>query len=287
MEVPPDVFPAGQPGLTARFLTLRSRARVRIVEAGAPGGRPVVLLPGWACSAYLYRHTFRPLAEAGLHAIAVELRGQGWSDHPDVSGVYSLDAMAAQALEVLDALDLGAVRLVGMSLGGGVALRAALEAPSRVQRLALLGAVGLGRVHFVWMSRVLPTMFAPAFGRLFHRISVTAALRIAYGRLGAPTAHDVDEYHAPARNPAFGRALWRQLHEVDWRPLGPRELRRLSMPVLAVFGTHDYIVPPRDVGRMLAHVPDARLALVDGAGHAAVEEAPGEVNRELVPFLAM
>jgi pimeloyl-ACP methyl ester carboxylesterase len=285
---PSELFPAGVVGLTTRFVELSSGLRVRVVEADegkTSSAPPVVLLSGWGCSAYLYRHNLPALAAAGLRAIAVDLKGQGGSDKPLDPHEYTLDSLVAHTLDVLDALGAERAMLVGLSLGGAIATRVALAAPARVRKLALLDAVGLGRVRLVGWLRFFPAVLDPLLPYLARRWMFAAALRAAYGILRSPSAADVDQYFAPARDPAFVRSLFSLLREVDWRPLTPAEVRRLSMPVLAIFGTRDRLVSPREMETILRHAPDARTDLIADAGHAVAEEAPEAVNRALVPFL--
>ncbi|MBX6332338.1 MAG: alpha/beta hydrolase [Gemmatimonadaceae bacterium] len=282
-----ELFPAGVPGLTSRFVALPSGLRVRVVEGSATvvDAPPVLLLPGWGCSAYLYRHNIGALAAAGFRPIAVELKGQGLSDKPAAREEYTLDSLTAHVLEVLDALGLERAMLVGVSLGGAIATRVALRAPDRVTALVLLNAVGLARVRLVALARLLPGALAPVLPRLARRWMFALALRAVYGDLGRPTRRDVDQYYAPARDPAFVRSLWWLLHEIDWRVLDARAVRALRPPVLAISGTRDRLIPPRGVDALLQNAPDAQLVLIAGAGHAVVEEAPEAVNRAVIDFL--
>lgn len=282
------IFPAGHPGLAARFITLRDGITVRVIEVveadvAAP---PVLLLAGWGTSAYLWRRNLLPLAAARLRPIAVELEGQGLSDIPTDPEAYTLESLSKHVLDVLDALELERTMLVGLSLGGAIAARVALLAPERVERLALLSSVGLGRVRLVKLARCLPELpIAPLMPHLARRSLFALALRWAYGTLGHPTAADVDQYFAQSEDPAFARSLWSLVHHVDWRVLGAEELRRLEMPVLAVFGTRDRIVLPHHVEELVRLLPRGELVLIEGAGHACAEEAPEAVNRALVDFL--
>lgn len=280
-----EAFPAGVPGLADRMVPLPSGLRVRVVEAGAPDAPPVVLVPGWGCSAYLFRRNLAPLATAGYRASAFDLKGQGWSDKPDRSGEYTSSALAAHVLEVLDVLHpYETVRLVGVSLGGAVAARAAMEAPDRVRQLVLCDAVGLGRVHLVEaVQRVLLIAGRLVPARATRRM-VELALRSSYANPSLPTPRDVDEYFAPARDPAFARAQIATLREMDWGVMAPAELARLTMPVLVLFGTRDGVVSPSGVEDLVRRMPDGRMGWIEGAGHIAVEEAPDAVNRALIEF---
>src|SRR5687767_13595391 len=103
---PGEMYPAGEADVSARFVRLASGITVRVVESGANDAPPVVLVPGWACTARIYHQTRPALASAGFRAIAVELKGHGLSDKPTRSGEYSLPSMTDHLLSILDALAL-------------------------------------------------------------------------------------------------------------------------------------------------------------------------------------
>jgi pimeloyl-ACP methyl ester carboxylesterase len=287
-----EIFPANVAGLSARFLELPSGVRVRVVESegregeGGSEGETVVMLAGWGCSAYAFRKNIAALGERGARVLAVELKGQGESDKPLGAGEYTVESLARHTMEVLDALEIQTATLVGLSLGGLIAARVALEAPERVRRLALLDPVGFGRVRLVGLAQLFPAGIGALVPRVAGRRWLFAlALRGAYGRRGRPSARDVDEYFAPARDPAFVQTLWALLHEVDWRLLTTDELRRLTMPLLVIFGREDRLVSPSEAERLVREAPRGRAMLLEGVGHASPEEAPDEVNAALVDFL--
>ena len=91
---PASWYPEGDPRVRAVFLRLRDGERVRVLACGAPEAAPVVLLHGWACSAFSWRHQLPALADAGYYAVAVDLRGHGLSDVPDDAARYGVSAMA-------------------------------------------------------------------------------------------------------------------------------------------------------------------------------------------------
>jgi pimeloyl-ACP methyl ester carboxylesterase len=94
----------------------------------------------------------------------------------------------------------------------------------------------------------------------------------------------VDEYWAATRWPSFVRAMRLLLHAFEWAPGRAEELQRLRARVLVVFGTLDRFVRPRSAEKYVACAPDARLSLVNDAGHVLPEEVPAEVNRAVVEF---
>ena len=69
---PGEMFPASDPAYRVSFSRLRSGVRIRVVERGDPEATPVLLLHGWGCSAYVFRHNFEPLADAGFRAMAAK-----------------------------------------------------------------------------------------------------------------------------------------------------------------------------------------------------------------------
>jgi pimeloyl-ACP methyl ester carboxylesterase len=283
---PAEMYPAGIPGIAARFIKTASGIRVRVVESGPDDGPPIVLLTGWGGCVYAYRKNIPALAAAGLRVIAVDMKGQGLSDKPSDPTEYTLPGMTSHVIEVLDALGLKRTRLVGQSMAGKIAAQAALEAPARVERLALIGAVGVGRVSGAALLGRLPLRSFDLLDSVTSRWTFRAVLHRAYGSLGKPTARDVEEYYAPTSDPNFVRALFLLLKEFDWRLFTPEELARFTMPVLIICGSEERIVTSDRAGRVAARMPDARVVMVEGAGHVVNEEAPEQSNQALVEFFA-
>lgn len=279
------LYPAGVPGITVRWLSLPSGVRVRVAVAGPKEGPPVVMLAGWGGSLYMYRLNILPLAEAGYRVFAVDLKGQGLSDKPDDAAEYTLHSLTAHLLEVLDALGVRRAALVAQSMAGSLAVRLAIAYPHRVSRLALVSPVGFGRVPLIGPLSRAAGAFAPIAPYLAKRWTFKRAVRYAYGSRGRASARDVDEYWAPSSDPAFVRSLFYLLRQMPWGLLKEEDLRRIRCPVLLFFGTDDRVVLPRDCERLAAVVPDARVVMVPGGGHAALECAPDVVNPALAAFL--
>lgn len=245
------------------------------------GATPVLLLHGFTGSGAGLAELAAPLAAAGLPVLAPDLPGHGQAPVP-ADGV-TLETVVASALGILERRGVPRAHWVGYSMGGRVALAAALERPEAVASLALIGASpgiedpearaerraadeelarrmeeeGLAAFVDSWMARPL---FASQ-ARLGHRrLRAARAERLA-GSTGG--------YAAALRGLGQGvqPSLWERLPE-------------LTMPVLLVAGTEDakYTELTR---RMAERIPDARVALIPGAGHAAWLEAPERLTRLL------
>lgn len=287
---PAELYPAGDHRLATRFLRLPSGERVRVVSAGRPSGPPVVLVHGWACSLYSWRHQLAALAEAGFHASALDLRGHGLSDKPELDEAYTADAMADFLVKALDALGLERTALVGHSLGASIAARVAVAQPERVARLAVISGVGFGRTRLVGaLGRIPDRLVSPLLPLVAPRALFRVVLRLVSGGPGRYGARDVDEYWAPTQFPEFVPALWRLVRMHGWALLEEPERSRLTMPVLALFGGRDRLVAarvPGAAGPDAGHVGAAgEVHLLAGVGHAGHEEAPELVNALLLPFL--
>lgn len=284
------VFPAGWPGLRARSIDLGAGEHARVVSndasptdatsASTPSGTgPAVLcLHGWGASAYGYRHVLAPLAARGIAAHAPDLRGHGWSGKPLDRTAYTPDALAGWTVRVLDALAVDRAVLVGHSLGGAIALHTARVAPDRVAALVLLAPLGLHTVERLEQLRALTPDFVERWvaRAADFRVLTAVALHTAYGRLGRPTARDVDEYWAPTADPAFARAARLVFHADPWGALAADALAGVRRPVEVVVGTRDNLIRAADF-RLAASLPHAALDVVPDAGHVLADEVPARV----------
>lgn len=283
------MYPAKDATAQASWVTLPDGERVRIVVTGDPTAPPVLLLHGWGCSAFTWRHLVRPLASAGWRAIAIDLRGHGLSDRPADLAKYRRDDMVAHLAATMDALGIVSAPIIAHSMGGAVAMGLALAQPNRVTRMALFGAVGFGVVDRAAWSQLLPPSLTGAL--LPHRIprwAVKFALRHSRGDDSAFDEQEVDEYWAPTQFPEFLNAMRLLLHGFSWSPWTPTELAEIRQPLLLMFGDRDPVVRPQPVVPTLARcLPSAQLHVAHGAGHVVPEERPAWALERLVPFLGV
>jgi 3-oxoadipate enol-lactonase len=227
---------------------------------------------------------------AQLHAVAADRPGYGSS--PLAAGGF-----AANACALLDDLDSRGVRravLVGHSYGGGVALSAASLAPERVAAVVLLASIGPGCVNG-W-DRLLA---APGTGQLCALVAWRLTPWIARARLarirrrrGRPLrpdehvnwqvwGHAGREYRPLWRTfLTEQRALLRELDELE------SAIPSVQAPVLLLADPQDTQVPVGTARRLVQTLPDARLQLVQGAGHHLPRRAADVVADAIVTFLA-
>lgn len=253
-------------------------------------GPAVVLLHGLGGFAASWRHNLRPLASRAT-VYAVDLPGFGRSAKPRTR--YSLAYFARALHGFLDAVGVAQAALVGHSLGGAIAVTYALTHPTRVERLALLGAVvpGFGW-HVSWRHRLVCTV---GLGELVTLCGCAPMYRAAIARcFHAPHPAEVDflvRYDYAQRTSASARAAWLsttrafRVEMEDRRADYRRAIATLDLPVLLVHGRQDAAVPPAHCAEAAEGFPRGRVRWLDACGHFPHIEHPHVVNSWLEEFL--
>lgn len=275
------LYPAHASGIAVRTVEVRGIG-LRVLEAGPADGPPMVLLHGWGASVYSYRDAIPALADAGFRVIAADLPGHGLSDKPPALAWYTRDGMTATVGSLLDALDVHGATVVGVSMGGGIALGLAVGHHPRVARVALINPVGLGHVRFTTIAQLLsPLALRDYAGHVVSRALVGWFLRLAYADPSRVSERDVDQYWGAASRPGFAAALVACLHGFSWEPYTPAQLAGVACPVLLMLGTRDHLVTG-STGHAHA-IPHVRILRIEG-GHALNEERPDACNAALIAF---
>jgi 4,5:9,10-diseco-3-hydroxy-5,9,17-trioxoandrosta-1(10),2-diene-4-oate hydrolase len=188
--------------------------------------------------------------------------------------------MAKQGFVVafLDALGVDRATLLGHSMGGGVALRVAIDFPERVDRLVLVSPLGFrGRV--CWQFRI---MRWPVLGELLSRPSRRSARSLGRLCVSDPalvTPEIVETSYAMSRRPGGRRytlATTRGLFAPDTAMLD--DLPRIEAPTLIVWGAQDRVLPLDWARQPWKLLPRGRLHVFDSCGHMAMFERPDELN---------
>ncbi len=278
---------ATEPG-RLRFRTIATaRARLSILEAGA--GPAVVALHGLGGTKGSFLPTVAALAPR-FRVIAVDLPGFGDSDKP-IGAAYDARFFAHAGIDLLDALGLDRVHLIGNSLGGRVALEIALRHPARVGRLGLLAPSLAWRRDRALVPLLRLTRPELGLVQLAPRPLVDAIVRrVIPGADEGWTAAGVDEflraYLKPAGRAAFYAAA-RQIYLEE--PHGeegfwPR-LRTLEADALFVWGRRDRLVPIAFASHVTEALPHARHLELD-CGHVPQIERPKQTHAALAAFLS-
>ncbi|SHJ23171.1 Pimeloyl-ACP methyl ester carboxylesterase [Hymenobacter daecheongensis DSM 21074] len=247
---PPPSHHYGDSAAVGHYVAVRG-AKLYYEEYGQ--GEPLLLLHGNGQSIAAFHRQIGPLARH-FRVIAVDTRAQGRSADA-TTGPLSYDLFAADLRQLLAALHLPRVRVLGWSDGGNTALKLALADPALVQRMAIMGA------------NLFPTEQALAPGVL---AGIRQHLHAVQTRLPADSA---------ARTQA---RLLRLLLEEPQLTFGA--LAAIKVPTLVLAGQYDMVREAHT--RALAQaIGGARLTIFAGASHNAPQETPALFNQTVLDFL--
>jgi 3-oxoadipate enol-lactonase len=218
-----------------------------------------------------------PLVAAGLRVVRYDHRGHGASPTPP--GPYAIGDLGADVLALLDTLEVASASVVGISLGGMVALWLGAHAPGRVDRLVACCTSARIDPPDLWLERaaiarrdgmaalvdsILPRWVTPAFAEAHPE---------AMARLREVVERTPGEGYA-----GCAEAIAAMDQTAD--------LRRIRAPTLVVGGGQDVATPAAEHSAPIAAaIPGARLEMLDAAPHLASVERPDEVTRVVLEHL--
>lgn len=273
-----------------RFVEIHG-VRQAVVDQG-DGDEVLLLIHGMAGSAGTWRAVLPQLAKK-YRVIAPDLLGHGQSSKPRTD--YSLGAFAVGLRDLLDELGVRSATVVGHSLGGGVAMQFLYQHPEYCRRLVLIGSGGLGP-DVGWILRLLA---APGAELVMPVIAPPPVLRAGNAvrswstsvGLRSPRGAEIWNAYSSFADSETREAFLRTLRSVvDYRGQSVSALNRLNLreelPVLAIWGEDDNIIPVDHAYSALQARPDCRLEILPGIGHFAQVEAPFEVIELIDEFIS-
>ncbi|WP_374246174.1 alpha/beta fold hydrolase [Zoogloea sp.] len=268
------------PEIGRRIRTGSFETNVHDVGSGAP----VLLIHGSGpgVSAWANWRLVIPALAKARRVIAPDMVGFGYTDRP--AGIeYGMDTGVQQALDLLDALGLEQVDLVGNSFGGALAMALAIRAPQRVRRLVLMGSVGVPFEITEGLDAVWG--YQPSFEAMRSIMDYFAWSRelvsdeLAELRYQASIRPGFQESFA-AMFPA-PRQRW-----VDAMTSREADIRALPHETLIVHGREDKVIPLSNSLTLADWIPNAQLHVFGHCGHWTQIEHNARFNRLVGDFLA-
>jgi haloalkane dehalogenase len=245
-------------------------------------GPTILLLHGYPTSSYLWRKAMPYAAEAGWRAVAPDLPGFGDSA-PDLPGTWERQVEHVERFRT--ALGLERVALGVHDWGGLIGLRWACDHPDAVTALFITdtGFFPDGRWH--GMANTLRTEGEGE--QLIENVS--PELLGAFMRQVSPGIGDeaIGEFFKSYADPDRRRSALDLYRSGDFSKLEAYDgrLAALAVPTLIVWGARDEFAPVGGAYRFQKQLPDARLVVLDDAGHFVMEDEPEKVGTELRLFL--
>lgn len=243
-------------------------------EWGDRAGLPVVLLHAFPLSSSMWE----PQREAlkAFRVIAPDLRGFGGTP---LAAPWFIEHAAGDLFETLDGLGVEKAVLVGLSMGGYVALRAAEKAPARVKALVLCDTRAEADGNEAKLKRAAAVDFVRTHGTAAF---VGPFLKDALGSKASPK---MVEFLKGVAEKASPEAVAAALAALAARPDATAGLAAIKVPVAVLVGSQDKITPLPAAEAIRSRVPGAELHMIPDAGHFSSAENPEVFNGRLTGFL--
>jgi pimeloyl-ACP methyl ester carboxylesterase len=260
-----------------RSVTLPNRVTLEYIERGKASGVPMIFLHGVTDSCRAFEPVLDRLPDT-IHALSITQRGHGGSSKPDEGYTYA--DMAQDVREFMDVFALSAAVVVGHSMGSMVAQRFAASHPGRVAGLVLMGAF-----RTIYNDPGLREFADSVLAGLTDPVDESVAREFQVSTLARPVPPEFlemvigESVRVPAR---VWRATFKGFLET---PDFSGELATLTAPALIAWGDRDTYSPRADQHALQAAIPDSRLIVYPGAGHAFHWEDPDRFVADLISFV--
>jgi pimeloyl-ACP methyl ester carboxylesterase len=243
-------------------------------------GEPLVLCHGLGGNHGSWWQQVQPLARSGLQVVTWDQRGFGNSTR--ATGPFGPGPAVADLDRLLDHLALSRVHLVGQSMGGWVAMGAALEQPERFASLTLTDTLA-GVLTAAIADLVAASMAALGGGMRTDVVGAHPALGQAFRTARPDLALLYEELSGFGDKPPDDE-MFTLLGNTRYDPAA---VARLALPALLLVGEQDPLCPPAAMRLIAELLPDATLVVLDQCGHSPYFEDPARWNAALLEFLAL
>jgi pimeloyl-ACP methyl ester carboxylesterase len=245
-------------------------------------GPPLLLIQGLGAHSLHWGEPFLAALERDFELLVYDHRGVGRS--AALEGDLAIPVLAADALALLDALELADAHVLGVSMGGMVAQELALMAAPRVRTLTLGCTTCGGTQSKPTAAEVVQRLTAAVLSRDRERMLRTGFELVVSPAYASEPAHYAAFAAAAKQFPASVPVLFAQKAAFDAHDAYAR-LRGLQVPTLVIHGSADELLAAINGELVASLIPGARLELLDGVGHLFFWEQP-QRSAELVRAFA-
>lgn len=243
-------------------------------------GPPVVLLAGLGSTSRIWGNLPAVMGRR-FRVIAVDNRGVGGST--DGQG-FTLRAAADDLEAVLDARGVDQTALLGASMGGVIALTAALALPGRISRLVIASSAARLTTHGRRLLEVLRDLLLYAPPERAGAALMTLAFSPPFHQRFAGFVDDAERLYGPNEADVPGMLLQLEHLLIGWDLR--EDLPNLDVPTLVLCGDRDPVVAPEDTVELAGLLPHGRLIRVPAAAHSVLAEGGDSILEQVLDFLA-
>jgi pimeloyl-ACP methyl ester carboxylesterase len=252
---------------------------------GIPTEVPVVLIHGFSVPYFIWDPTFKGLTSHGFYVMRYDLFGRGFSDRPRLN--YDINLFVRQLHDLLDSFKFPLVNLIGLSMGGAIASAYTVDSPSRVRRLVLIDPIGVAAMplNLIYRAAVLPGISELILGLAGTKEMASSVITDFFDTEYIKEFQN--QYLIQMSIKGFKRAILSTLRNrmVNGFPLIYKQLGRLQIPVMLLWGQNDRTLPLEQSEPLLRLIPKVEFHSIENSGHIPHYERPDIVNPILIKFL--
>lgn len=248
--------------------------------SGTRMGLPVMFIHGFPFSKEMWKPQAEDLKK-NYYVITYDVRGHGASDVGD--GQYSIEFFVDDLIGLLEHLKITSAVLVGLSMGGYIAIRAAERHPERIRALVLCDTrseadSNEGKIRRANQIKVIKSEGMKNFAETF-------LSTVFYEKTFQMNPQTIELVRKMIENTST-TAVAGTLLALAARTDTTSSLYNIKVPTLIFVGKHDSLTPPSAAHSMKEKIPNAELHVIPGAGHLSNLENPEEFNSHLLKFLS-
>jgi 3-oxoadipate enol-lactonase len=253
---------------------------VHYILSGSAGGHPVTFVHGFPFSLEMWSAQTDAVTGAGFRTLAYDVRGHGSSDVGD--GQYTIEAHVDDLFALLDQLKIERTAIVGLSMGGYIALRALEREPARFSAVVLCDTKSEadndeGRIRRATSARMVKKSGSAAYAAEYVKSMFTEESFTAR-RAAVESIRQII-----ARTPPLSIAG--TLIALAARTDTSHSLASIAVPALILVGEKDAVTPLPSAQSMHEKIRGSELHVVPAAAHLSNIENPAFFNEKLLSFL--
>jgi abhydrolase domain-containing protein 6 len=253
------------------------------LEGGPKGAPPLVLVHGFGGDKDNWAMIAPHLVDR-YHLIVPDLVGFG-DNIRDHDAPYDIKSQTDRLIAFLDALGIDRCHLVGNSMGGWIALQAALDHPGRLTTLTLMNNAGIAGKEESDLQKLPRDGMSPLVPNSVQDLKNLMAFITHKPRYVPSRFMDVVFEDRSVHNELLDKIFWTIADEVDQRPLNAR-LSEVGVPTLIIWGRHDRLIDVSCVAELEAGIPVNEVAIFEDVGHVPMLEKPALTASVMRRFLA-
>jgi pimeloyl-ACP methyl ester carboxylesterase len=259
------------------------------VERFGHGGTAVILIHGFGTSSFLWRNVAPSITDAGHTAYAIDLFGHGESDRP-VDSDFGIAAQAEYLDAAMTALRVARGIIVGVDIGGDIALRLAATRPERVEKLVLVNTPAFDQLPSRDITQMQRSTAKFAFRTTRGVLGAAPLIEgVLKGSVSDPGTHMpvklIARYLAPFAGRDGVNHLLTLASSITADDLEDVDLKTIHVPALVIWGEEDQWVDSKMADRLVQALPDGRLVRIPGVARLVPEENPDQMSSLLLEFM--